>query len=76
MNLQKWKSNSNKFMMVIKKHEKRKRLEVLDEPWYANVSLNSSLVDDTEVLGIPWNTSRDTLFLPFNIYCIIFDLST
>ena len=60
MNLRKWKSSSNEFMMFIKKHENGKRLEVLEEPSYADSSLNPSLVDDKKVLGIPWNTSRDT----------------
>ena len=47
-------------MMFIKKHETGKCLEVLEEPSYAVPLLNPSLVDDTKVLGIPWNTSRDT----------------
>ena len=47
MNLRKWKSNSNEFMMFIKKHEKGKRFEVLGEPSYEDSSLNPSLVDDT-----------------------------
>ena len=32
--LQKWKSNSNKFMTLNKKYEKRKRLEVLEKLLY------------------------------------------
>ena len=46
--------------MFIKKHGKGKRLEVLEEPSYADSLLNSSLADDIKVLGTPWNTSRDT----------------
>ena len=72
MNLRKWKSNSKEFMMFIEKHEKGKRLEVLEEPPYADSSLNSSLVDDTKVLGIPWNTSRDTF--SFTIQHLLHDI--
>ena len=46
MNLQKWKNSSNEFMMSIKKHEKGKRLEVLEEPSYTGSALNPSLADD------------------------------
>ena len=46
--------------MFIKKHGKGKRLEVLEEPSYADSLLSSSLADDIKVLGTPWNTSRDT----------------
>ena len=53
LNLRKWKTNSNEFMMFIKKHEKGKRLELLEEPSYADSSLNPSLAVDTKVLGIP-----------------------
>ena len=59
-------------MMFIEKHEKGKRLEVLEEPSYADSSLNSSLVDDTKVLGIPWNTSRDTF--SFTIQHLLHDI--
>ena len=52
MNLQKWKRNSNKFMMFIKKHKKGKRLEVLEELSYADSSLNPSLIHDKKVLVI------------------------
>ena len=47
-------------MIFIKKHKQEKRLKVLEEQSYADSLLNPSLVDDTKVLGIPWNTSRDT----------------
>ena len=60
MNLRKWKSNSNEIMTFIKKHQQEKRLKVLEEQSYVDSSLNPSLVDDTKVLGIPWNVSRDT----------------
>ena len=40
-------------MMFIKKHEKGKRLEVLEKLLYADSLLNPSLVDDTKGLGIP-----------------------
>lgn len=53
MNLQKWKRNSNEFMMFIKKHKKGKRLEVLEELSYADSSLNPSLIHDKKVLVIP-----------------------
>ena len=72
MNLRKWKSSSNEFMMFIKKHEKGKRLEVLEEVSYADSSLNPSLVDDTKVLGIPWNTRRDTF--TFTIQHLLHDI--
>ena len=72
LNLRKWKTNSNEFMMFIKKHEKGKRLEVLEEPSYADSSLNQSLVVDTKVLGIPWNTSRDTF--SFTIQHLLHDI--
>ena len=52
-NLQKWKRNSNKFMMFIKKHKKEERLEVLEELSYADSSLNPSLIHDKKVLVIP-----------------------
>ena len=60
MNLRKWKSNSNELMIFIKKHEQEKGLKVSEEQSYADSSLNPSLIDDTKVLGIQWNTSRDT----------------
>ena len=72
MNLRKWISNSNEFMMFIKKHEKGKRFEVLEEPSYADSSLNPSLVDNTKVLGIPWNTRRDTF--SFTIQHLLHDI--
>ena len=40
-------------MMSIKKHEKGKRLEVLEKLLYADSLLNPSLVDNTKGLGIP-----------------------
>ena len=52
-NLQKWKRNSSKFMMFIKKHKKEERLEVLEELSYADSSLNPSLIHDKKVLVIP-----------------------
>ena len=54
----------------IKKHGQEKRLNVLEGKSYADALLNPSLVDDTKVLGIPWNTRS------FNTYCMIFDLNT
>ena len=72
MNLRKWKSHSKEFMMFIEKNEKEKRLEVLEEPSCADSSLNSSLVDETKILGIPWNTSRDTF--SFTIQHLLHDI--
>ena len=40
-------------MRFIKKHEKVKTVEVLEEPQHTDLSLNPSLVDETKVLGIP-----------------------
>ena len=40
MNLQKWRSNSNEFMIFIVKHEQEKRLKVLEEQSYTDSSLN------------------------------------
>ena len=63
MNLRKWKSNSNEFMMFIKKYEKGKRLEGSEEPSYGDSLLNPTLVDATKVLGIPRTANRDTFKL-------------
>ena len=72
MNLQKSKSNSIELMIFIKKFEQEKRLKVLEEKSYADSLLNPSLVDDTKVLGIPWNTSRDTF--SFTIQHLLHDI--
>ena len=69
MNLRKWKSNSNELMIFIKKHE---QVKVLEKLWYENSLLNSSLLDNTKVLGIPWNTSRDTFI--FTIQHLLHDI--
>ena len=58
MNLPKWKSNSNEFMIFIKNHEKGKKIEVLEEPSYVDLSLNPSLVDDTKVLEERYSNSQ------------------
>ena len=52
--------------------KKGKLLEVLEEPSYAYSSLNPSLVDDTKLLDIPWNTSRDTFI--FTIPHLLHDI--
>ena len=72
VNLQKSKSNSIELMIFIKKFEQEKRLKVLEEQSYADSLLNPSLVDDTKVLGIPWNTSRDTF--SFTIQHLLHDI--
>ena len=59
-------------MMFIKKHEKGKGLAVLEEPSYADSSLNPSLVYDAKLLGIPWSTSRDTF--SFTIQHLLHDI--
>ena len=59
-------------MIFIKKFEQEKRLKVLEEKSYADSLLNPSLVDDTKVLGIPWNTSRDTF--SFTIQHLLHDI--
>ena len=58
MNLPKWKSNSNEFMIFIRNHEKGKKIEVLEEPSYVDLSLNPSLVDDTKVLEERYSNSQ------------------
>ena len=73
MNLRKWKSNSNELMIFIKEHKQEKRLKVLEEQSYADLSLNPGLVDDTKVLSIPWYTSRDT-FNSFTIQHLLHDI--
>ena len=52
--------------------KKDKRLDALEELSYADLSLNPSLVDDTQVLGIPWNTGRDTF--SFTIQHLLHDI--
>ena len=41
MNPRKWKSSSNEFMIFIKKHEKGKRLAVLEEPFVRRLIVES-----------------------------------
>ena len=72
MNLQKWKSHSTELMILIKKNEKEKRLNVLEEQSHTDLSLNPNLVDDRKVLGIPWHTSRDTF--SFTIQTLLHDV--
>ena len=59
-------------MRFIKKHEKVKRVEVLEEPYHTDLPLNPSLVDEAKVLGIPRNTSRDTF--SFTIQHLLHDI--